>query len=161
QTRRLLDRAGRLTADLRVHAQAQVVLGQAESRCGRPVQACRLLAREATRVRGTDPTSAAVMLLDAADAGSLAGECRSALVAVHQARLLAGRIPAPLPAVVAGQQAAVLARCARLGELDAAWRVLDEVIAQSRACEAAGLLPALLVERAEVAVRTGDWAGAQ
>src|SRR6185437_442645 len=134
QTRRLLDRAGRLTADLRVHAQAQVVLGQAESRCGRPVQACRLLAREATRVRGTDPTSAAVMLLDAADAGSLAGECRSALVAVHQARLLAGRIPAPLPAVVAGQQAAVLARCGRLDEarvLLAGCRTeLDQVVLQ-------------------------------
>jgi hypothetical protein len=50
---------------------------------------------------------------------------------------------------------------ARLGELDAAGRILDEVIAQARALEAAGLLPGLLAERAEVSRRTGDWVGAQ
>jgi DNA-binding CsgD family transcriptional regulator len=202
RVRELVDQATRRTDDLRVRAYGQAVLARAESRCGRPVQAHRLLVRQAARVRGSDPTGAAIMLLDAAEACCLAGEVRAALVAVRRAGLLAGRAPAPLPAVLAAQHAGVLARSgqlvaarellagyrsdldgavldaevptgwqqmvrvglpallARLGELDAAGRMLDEVIAQARALEAAGLLPGLLAERAEVSRRAGDWSGA-
>ncbi|GLY05323.1 transcriptional regulator [Actinoplanes sp. NBRC 101535] len=199
----LLDRADRLTGDLHVRAQAQVVLGQAECRRGRPAQARRLLAREAARVYATDPAGAAALLLAAAEAGCLADDPRAALAAVHRARVLALRTPAPLPAVLIAGHASVLARCgdltaaralldgcrdemeplllddrlptgwrctvrvaypallARLGQFDTAGRLLEEAIAQSRRRGATALLPALLVERAQVSVRTGDWENAR
>jgi DNA-binding CsgD family transcriptional regulator len=49
---------------------------------------------------------------------------------------------------------------ARLGELDAARRFLDEAINQDDALEVHGLLPGLFVERAEISLRIGDWTGA-
>jgi DNA-binding CsgD family transcriptional regulator len=121
RVRELVDQATRGTDDLSVRAYGQAVLARTESRCGRPVQAHRLLVREAARVRGSDPTGAATMLLDAAEACCLAGEARAALVAVRRACLLAGRAPAPLPAVLAAQHAGVLARC---GQLPAARELL-------------------------------------
>jgi DNA-binding CsgD family transcriptional regulator len=50
---------------------------------------------------------------------------------------------------------------ARLGELETACRILDEAVSQSRAMEALGLLPRMLVLRAELSLRTGDWDGAR
>lgn len=202
RVRELLDEATRLTDDLRVRGHVQAVLGREELRRGRPVQAHRLLVREAARVRGVDPIRAASMLLDAADACCLAGDTHAALVAVRRARSLAGHLPEPLPAVLVAQHAAVLAICgnlrearalldgrrtelekavlavdvptgwrralltgfpallARLGELESAREILDEEIAQSRGLELYGLLPSLLVSRAELSLRIGDWDGA-
>src|SRR2546421_2013165 len=202
RVRELLDQATRQTDDLEVRGYGQMVLALAESRCGRPVPAHRLLVREAARVRRADPAGAAIMLLDAADAYCLAGEVQAALVAVRQAGQSAGHARDPVPAVFAAQHAGVLAVCgqlceareivggssaelekaaleadlpvgwrrilrlglpallARLGELDIACRILDEAIAQSRTVEALGVLPRMLMLRAELSVRTGDWDGA-
>src|SRR2546421_11048435 len=51
RVRELLDQATRQTDDLEVRGYGQMVLALAESRCGRPVPAHRLLVREAARVR--------------------------------------------------------------------------------------------------------------
>ncbi|MEV6345875.1 LuxR family transcriptional regulator [Actinoplanes sp. NPDC051851] len=198
----LLDRAGRLTLDLRVHAHAQVVRGRSERRRGRPAQARHLLDREAARVHGTDPAGAVTLLLDAAEAGCLADDTRAALAAIHRARALGGRAPGPLPVVTTAVHASVLARCgdltgaralldgcrgevervllgdrlptgwrgtawvaypallARLGLFGAAGALLEEAILRARQRGTTALLPGLLVERAQVSTRIGDWDGA-
>jgi len=50
---------------------------------------------------------------------------------------------------------------ARLGEVDAARRMLDETIAQAWRTAALGILAAMLGARAELELRAGEWDGAQ
>ena len=74
----LLDRAIRLSGDLRVRGHVQAVRGRQELLDGRPLPAHRLLVHEAARVRAADPGRAATMLADAAQACCLAGQFKPA-----------------------------------------------------------------------------------
>jgi DNA-binding CsgD family transcriptional regulator len=119
----LLDRAIRLSGDLRVRGHVQAVRGRQELLDGRPLPAHRLLVHEAARVRAADPGRAATMLADAAQACCLAGQSQAGLVMARHAWLLTGQVPGLLTAVVAAQLAAVHSL---RGDLEAARELVDE-----------------------------------
>ncbi len=119
----LLDRAIRLSGDLRVRGHVQAVRGRQELLDGRPLPAHRLLVHEAARIRAADPGRAATMLADAAQACCLAGQSQAGLVMARHAWLLIRQAPGLLTAVVAAQLAAVLSL---RGDLVAARELVDE-----------------------------------
>ena len=119
----LLDQAIRLSADLRVRGHVQAVRGRQELLNGRPLPAHRLLVHEAVRVRAADPSRAATMLADAAQACCLAGQSQVGLVMARHAWLLTRQAPGLVTAVAAAQLAAVLSL---RGDLAAARELVDE-----------------------------------
>jgi DNA-binding CsgD family transcriptional regulator len=119
----LLNRAIRLSGDLRVRGHVQAVRGRQELLVGRPLPAHRLLVHEAARVRVADPGRAATMLADSAQACCLAGQSQAGLVMARHAWLLTRQAPGLLTAVVAAQLAAVLSF---RGDLMAARELVDE-----------------------------------
>ncbi|WP_030434697.1 helix-turn-helix domain-containing protein [Actinoplanes subtropicus] len=127
---RLSEKAAHRSGDLRAHADAQALLARADRVRGRPELARRALRRESIRLRTIDPSRAAVMLLGAADAESLAGDPQNALSMVALASRMCGEVPDKLIAV---RLAAALADLDRLDTARELWTEhrfpLDQVLA--------------------------------
>jgi DNA-binding CsgD family transcriptional regulator len=154
------------------HAHRQLAREAARVRGTAPAVAAALLLDAAAGARLAGDTAAALVAVR--QARLVSGAANGALVVEHAAVLAcAGRLTearALLDERRADLEKEVLAGgghrtlwtglpslLARLGELDAALLLVDDLVSRCRLLDVTGLLPGLLVTRAELHLRAGDW----
>jgi DNA-binding CsgD family transcriptional regulator len=153
-------------------AHRQLAREAARVRGAAPAVAAALLLDAAAAARLAGDTAAALVavrqarLVSGAESGALVVEHAAVLACAGQlteARALLDERRADLEKeVLAGGGHRTLwtglpPLLARLGELDAALLLVDELVARCRLLDVTGLLPGLLVTRAELHLRAGDW----